>query len=78
LNPVLGRVFSFNDVAGLGILEQQERGGARQQVARHVGDDCAGTFREVGGNERLELVGAENERAEFRCAREVVPDTVTR
>ena len=76
LHAVLRRVLAFDDVARAGILQQQERGGAREQIGRHIGGHFLGAVGEIERDELLERRRAEHERAEFRRAGQVVADAV--
>ncbi|MDN5849915.1 MAG: hypothetical protein L0H63_09815, partial [Nitrococcus sp.] len=72
LEAVLRRVFPLYRKAGPGILEQEKGGRARENVARDVGDDLPRVFWQIEADEAVKCLGAKDERAECRRARQVV------
>ena len=78
LNAVVRRALALDRIARLGILQEQECGCAGQQAARNRSDDRPRPLREIEVDEFLECFRAPDERAAIRCARQVVPDTMSR
>jgi hypothetical protein len=78
LHAILRSVLALDDVARLGVVEEEERGGTRKDVLRHLGNDLAGTFRDVHSDEAIQLLRAEHQRTELGRSRQVVLHAVPR
>src|SRR5262249_41617953 len=76
LDAVLRRPFTFDYVTGLRVLEQQESGGARKEIARNGADHGARPCCEVHDGKLSKGWRAKNQRTEFRRAWHVVAHAV--
>ena len=74
LDAGLRRPFAFNREARAGIVEQQERGGPRQEIAGHRRRGVLCSRLQVEGDEAVQPFGTGHQWAEFRRAGEVVLD----
>ena len=74
LDAILRGAFAFDDVARLGVLEQQKRGGARHQIRWHRGGDFLSAGAQVHFDEAVQTIGARHQGAELGCPWEVVLD----
>lgn len=78
LDTVLGRMLAFDRIARTRILEEEKGRGAREQVARYRFDHVLRARRQIEGEEPIESVRSEYQRAETRTAGQIVPYSVAR
>ena len=78
LDAILRRLLTLYGKARSRVAEQQERSRARQHVTRYCRHDVACAGRQVQRDELVQPFGAVHQRAEARCAGEVVLDAVAR
>lgn len=76
LNAVLRRAFPLDGIAGFGVLQEKERGRAREEILGNLRDDITSTFAQVHLDIVVKCGCSRYERAELRCAGKVVLDVV--
>ena len=76
LDAVLRRMLTLDGETRLQVLEQQESGGARQQIARHGGNGFLRARPQVHGDKALQRFRAEHQRTKCWRAGQIVSDAV--